>query len=122
MGEAGIGHGRTWEGKRPRQSHDEQWLEHMVRGLYQGVLDEPLPKELLDTLGKLSQPESPIAEAIARARSWRAKAEEVRTAAESMGNNGARRSLLQLARDYEALAERAEKEALRRDDQERDAG
>jgi hypothetical protein len=122
MGEAGIGHGRIWEGKRPRQSCDEQWLEHMVRGLYRAVLDEPLPEALLDTLGKLSQPEPRIAEATARARSWRAKAEEIRTAAESLGSDGARRSLLQLAHDYEALAERAEKEARQRDHQARDAG
>jgi hypothetical protein len=40
-----------------------------------------------------------------RIRRWRAKAEEIRTAAESMTSESARRTFLQIARDYEALAD-----------------
>jgi hypothetical protein len=43
------------------------------------------------------------------------KADEARTAAEPMNSESARRTLLQLARDYEAWAEDAEKEARQQD-------
>ncbi len=42
-----------------------------------------------------------------RIRRWRAKAEECRTMADSMSNAAARHSLQQLARNYDALADRA---------------
>jgi hypothetical protein len=44
-----------------------------------------------------------------RARAWRRKAQECRAAADSMSTEAARDSLLQLVRDYEALAESWEK-------------
>jgi hypothetical protein len=43
------------------------------------------------------------------ARSWRAKAEEIRTVAESMSSEAAKHTLGRLARDYEAMAETAER-------------
>ena len=57
-----------------------------------------------------------------RARKWRAKAEEVRTAAESMRNEAGRRTLLRLAHDYEALAEFWEKAARQHGERDRNAG
>jgi hypothetical protein len=42
-----------------------------------------------------------------RARIWRAKAEECRTAAETMRNEQARNTFLNLARNYDALADLA---------------
>src|SRR6266481_3378315 len=61
-------------------------------------------------------------EASAHARRWRAKAEEVRTVAESMSSKSARHTLLQLARDYETLADSWEKAAHKRSDRDRDVG
>ena len=54
----------------------------MVHGLYQAVVDEPLPKTMLELVTQVLQKHpSPDAE---RARRWHAKAQEVRTAAKSM--------------------------------------
>jgi hypothetical protein len=49
--------------------------------------------------------------ALNRIRRWRAKAEEIRTAAESMTSESARRMFMQLARDYDALADSWERAA-----------
>jgi len=105
-------------GKRPH--YDTQWLEFMVRDLYQAALDDPVPRELLDVVERISDPVT--GDVLQRARRWRAKAEELRTAAESMSNEAARNSFLRLARDYEALAERAEKDAHLRGGKERGVG
>jgi hypothetical protein len=107
-------------GKRPSHN-DEHWLEHMVHDLNKAVVDEPVPRKLVDIVRGI--PESdPSADALARARRRRLKAEECRTAGESMGTEAARRTLLQLARDYDALAEYALKDAGPRSSRKRDAG
>jgi hypothetical protein len=67
-------------------------------------------------------PDAPSPDAMDRARRWRAKAEECRTAGESMNSEAARNALLQLARDYEALAESQEQATHQRGGRERDAG
>jgi hypothetical protein len=114
----GAGGGRR--GKRPHHSHDEHWLEHMVHGLYQAVVDEPLPKTMLELVTQVLQTHpSPDAE---RARRWHAKAEEIRAAAESMGSESARHTLLRLAHDYDALAESLELLILERPRRNRNAG
>jgi hypothetical protein len=59
---------------------------------------------------------------LGRARRWRAKAEECRTAADSMETEPARHWFLQLARTYEALAEHAEREASQRRSKDEKAG
>src|SRR5215831_10979351 len=46
-----------------------------------------------------------------RAQAWRARAEEIRTAAGSMTSEAARSTLDRLARNYEAMADQAEGEA-----------
>jgi hypothetical protein len=108
-------------GQRLAYSHDEHWLEGLVHDLYQAVVDEPVPKKLLDIV--MGIPESdPTADALARAHRWRLKAEECRAAGESMGTEAARRTLLQLARDYEALAEYTEKEVHQGPGKKQDAG
>jgi hypothetical protein len=61
-------------------------------------------------------------EASAHARRWRAKAEEVRTVAESMRSESARHTLLRLAHDYETLSDSWEKAAHKRPRQIRNAG
>jgi hypothetical protein len=106
-------------GKRVHR-HDEQWQEHMVHDLYQAVADEPLPKTMLGLVTQLLQKHpSPHAE---RARRWHAKADEVRTAAESMGSESARHTLLRLAHEYGALAESLELLILERPRRNRNAG
>jgi hypothetical protein len=108
------------DGNRALHSHDEQWLEHMVHDLYQPVVDEPLPKTILDLVTQVLQKHpSPDAE---RAHRWRAKAEEIRTAAESMDSESARHTLLRLAHDYDALAESLELLILERPRRDRNAG
>jgi hypothetical protein len=97
-------------GNRPR-TRGEDWLERMVSGLYRSAVDEPVPRELLDLVKQIGRSESSASEALARARRWRAKAEECRAAAESMSTGAARSSFLQLARNYEGLAQHAEREA-----------
>jgi hypothetical protein len=121
MGDAWIKgaavHGR---GGKLVHSHDERWLKHMVHDLYQAVADEPLPKTMLELVTQLLQKHpSPDAE---RARRWHAKADEVRTAAESMGSESARHTLLRLAHDYDALAESLELLILERPRRDRNAG
>ncbi len=63
-----------------------------------------------------------IDEVLARARKWQAKAEEIRAVAESMSSEAARSSLGQMARNYEALAEHAEREASQRRSKDEKAG
>ena len=92
----------------------------MVRGLYQAVVDEPVPAELLDTLARL--PDRSTSNALQRARGWRARAEECQTAAESMATERARSSLLQMARNYLSLAGLAERASDEHYDQERNIG
>jgi len=116
--------GRSGEDWRRLRDYGERWLERRFHGLYQSIIDEPVPHEMLDIVARI--PESaPLTsaspptelecssemfdEALARARRWLAKAEEVRTAAESMNNERPRSSLLQLARNYEVLAELLER-------------
>jgi hypothetical protein len=107
-------------GKPPHHSYDEHWLEHMVHDLYQTVADEPLPEGMLDLVTRISQSDpSPDAE---RARRWHAKAEEIRVAAESIGSESARHTLLRLAHDYDALAESLELLILERPRRGRNAG
>ncbi len=107
MGDARIkGAGVRVRSSKRLHSHDEHWLEHMVHGLYQAVVDEPLPKTMLELVTQVLQKHpSPDAE---RARRWHAKAQEVRTAAKSMGSESARHTLLRLAQEYDALAESLE--------------
>jgi hypothetical protein len=92
------------------------------------VPDEPVPKDMLDLVTRISESAAGGAQparssrprgakavdASNRARRWRARAEECRAAADSVSTGAARRSFLRLARDYEALAELAEKEAHQR--------
>jgi len=59
------------------------------------------------------------AEALARVRKWRARAEECCSLAESMRSDPARRTLYQLAIGYEALAESWEQAARQRGERER---
>jgi len=51
-GESRIGRGGG-EGQRPRSRYDEHWLEHMVRGLYESAVNEPLPERLLDIVRRI---------------------------------------------------------------------
>jgi hypothetical protein len=39
--------------RRPRGNLDERWLERKVRDMYQEVVDEPVPKELLDIVRRI---------------------------------------------------------------------
>jgi len=72
---------------------------------------------LIDRPDRLTTPD-----ASAHARTWRAKAEECRTVAETMRSESARLTILRLARDYETLADSWEKAAQKRRDQDQDAG
>jgi len=58
-------------------------------------------------------------EALERCRRWRAKAEEIRIVAQSMSTESGRRTPLQIASDYEALADSCEKRIQQRDAQDR---
>jgi hypothetical protein len=89
-------------GDFPNKREAQAWLN------LDGVTDQPTS---LPTPAKLD-----------RARRWRAKAEEVRTAAESMPNEAGRRTLLQLARDYDALAESWERAVQQNGERDRNAG
>jgi hypothetical protein len=120
MGDAWIKGATVQKANGKRPHYDNQWLECMVRDLYRAVLDDPVPRELLDVVERISDPAT--GDVLQRVRRWRAKTEELRTAAESMSNKAARNSLLRLARDYEALAEHAEKEAHLRGEKKRGAG
>ena len=134
-------HGGSGEKRqRPHGNYDENWLARMVRGLYRSTMDEPVSQDMLDIMTRLAQANPPVTrpspepskpdqpsgapahEAWERACRWHAKAEECRTAAESMVAEAARSSLLQLARNYQVLAELAEKEAHQRGDKEQGAG
>jgi hypothetical protein len=97
-------------------------LERTVRDLYQSVVNEPVPQGLLDIVEQFPHARLSMAEAFERARRWRNKAEEIRTAAESMRSQSARQALLQVARNCETLAERVEKENRQGEDRERRAG
>ena len=124
MGDArntgGREQGRAARTESARAYYDERWLEHMVGSLYHAVVDEPVPRGLLDIVKRIPDPSA--SEARTRARSWRAKAEEIRTVVESATSDTARRALLLMARDYDALAEHAEHEARQQDEHDRDAG
>jgi len=177
-GESRVGWGGG-EGQWPRSRYDERWLEHMVRGLYESAVNEPLPERLLDLVRRipggdetipqghgsrmpvrnvprvrenigvlhrlLNFQEKPttgqrISNALEgrinplqasggssldssdRVRRWRVKADEVRTAAESMSSGSARHTLLRLAHDYEALAESLELLIRERPSRERGTG
>ena len=39
--------------QRPRNTLEERWLERKVRDMYQEVVDEPVPKELLDIVKRI---------------------------------------------------------------------
>ena len=39
--------------RRPRGAMDERWLERKVRDMYQEVVDEPVPDDILKILNKL---------------------------------------------------------------------
>jgi hypothetical protein len=75
---------------------------------------------MLDLVNRVERSVRSTTEALERARRWRAKAEECRTAADSMETEAARRWFLQLARSYEALAGHAEREVRERGDRDRD--
>ncbi len=103
--------------------YDEDWLQVALRRTFQYVVDEPVPKDLLEALLGPRDKERPLDEQKRQhIRRWRAKAEELRTAADSMSNETARSSLLQMARNYERMAEQAEKGARRAGDVSRGAG
>jgi hypothetical protein len=42
--------------KRPAQGLDERWLERKVRDMYQEVVNEPIPDELLKILNRMPKP------------------------------------------------------------------
>ena len=114
-----------WGGQdrqRPRRDYGEHWLEHMIGALYQSVINEPVPEPLLDIVSRFPQSEPSITHALTRARRFRAKAEEIEIAAESMRDYSARQALLQVASSYRTLAQFDEALAQRRSDQKRDAG
>ena len=93
-----------WNGEqRPHRDYSEKWLERIVRGLYQSVVDEPVPQTLLDLVERAHIDPS-VPDALVRARRWRAKAEECRAMAASMHNASAREALLMLAASYDTLA------------------
>jgi hypothetical protein len=48
--------GRAARTESARAYYDEQWLEHMVRDLYHAVVDEPVPRGLLDIVGQIPEP------------------------------------------------------------------
>src|SRR5690349_18843145 len=81
------------------------------------ALEERDPSAIGSTPMRLEQSSTPVA-----ARRWRMKAEEIRTTAESMHGDEARRTLGRLARDYEAVASSAERAAGLRRAKHRDAG
>jgi len=108
-------------GLRAPKNYDDSWLERMIAGLYQSAVDEPVPKDMLDLVKHIGRSDTRTSEALARARRWRVKAEECRTAADSMATEAARGSFLQLARNYQALAEHAEKEARQQGGKNRNA-
>ena len=124
MGDAQIKGGRGHAGRTDedwqRPYYAEQWLEHKVRDLYHAVVDEPVPRGMLDIVKRIPEPSTN--DARMRARRWRAKAEELRTAAESVNTESARRALLLMALDYDALAEHADLEARQQDERDRDVG
>jgi hypothetical protein len=107
---------------RPRKKYKERWLERAIHGLYQSAVDEPVPRDMLDLVNRVGRSVLSTTEALERARRWRFKAEECRTAADSMETEAARRWFLQLARNYEALAARAEREVRKREVQDRGTG
>jgi len=114
-----------WSGRerqRPHRDYSEYWLERRVRGLYQAVVAEPVPQTLLDIVERLPLSQPAITDALRRARRFRAKAEELETAAESMRDYSARQALLQLAQSYRTLAQFDEGMAQRLSDQKRGAG
>ncbi len=41
--------------RRPRGAMDERWLERKVRDMYQEVVNEPVPEDILKILNKLSK-------------------------------------------------------------------
>jgi hypothetical protein len=124
------------EGKLgPHRYYDENWMEGMVHGLYRSAVDEPVPKDMLDLVTRITESAAgseaakpnrssgaKAVDAANRARRWRARAEDCRAAADSMSSGSARSSFLQVARDYEGLAELAEEEAHQRHDREWNAG
>ena len=65
---------------------------------------------------------SPTSTRLDQARKWRLKAKELRTIAESMVGKLSHRTYVRLADDYQTMAERAEREAHRRRERDRDAG
>jgi hypothetical protein len=78
------------------------------------ILDREV-EELEEQDPRTSEPAPTILErpdsnetAAANVRRWRAKAEEIRTAADSMSRDAACHTPARLARDYDAIAERAE--------------
>jgi hypothetical protein len=107
---------------RARKNYKERWLERAISGLYQSAVDEPVPQDMLGLVNRIGRSVHSTTEALDCARRWRAKAEECRTAADSMETEPARRWFLQLARSYEALAEHAEREVRERENQDRETG
>jgi hypothetical protein len=75
-----------------------------------------------ETMSQDPTTNAPCADALKRARHWRAKAEECRTAGESMKNETARNALFNLAHSYEALAENLEEGGRQSGRKNRDAG
>ncbi len=61
MGDAwnkgGRDEGRSgWSGEdrqRPQRDYSEHWLEREVHDLYQNVVDEPVPKNLIDIVRRI---------------------------------------------------------------------
>jgi len=104
-----------WSGRerqRPHRDYSEHWLERMLRGLYQAVVDEPVPKEMIDIMRRVPRPTD--TELLTRVRTLRAKAKAVRKTADSMTNDSIRNALLQVAQSYDAFANDTEKEARQR--------
>src|SRR5262249_21159764 len=48
--------GRSGEDYRPqRRDYGERWLERRLHGLYQNVIDEPVPHEMLDIVARIPE-------------------------------------------------------------------
>jgi hypothetical protein len=53
---ARVGSRSDWSGgngKCPRRDYSERWLERRVRNAYQRVIEEPVPKDLLDIVAQI---------------------------------------------------------------------
>ena len=104
-----------------RMADSDSWVQtdEAERQTIANLLGEALHGIELISSVKESGDRTTATEALARVRKWRARAKECRSLAESMSSDPARRTLHQLAIDYEALAESWEQAARQRGNRER---